>query len=338
MKRGELVRRDGALRVKSFNEADRTVDVVCSTDAVDSYGEVVDQKWDLTRFNANPVVLYAHNSRDLPIGRAERMAVQRGMSGRDQLECSIRFATADANPKAEQVFQLFKQEILRAVSVGFVPNTVREEKRDGRNVTVLSDNELHELSVTPVPANHEALAKDANNDSPPRAARKDRTMFTQEDLDKAKDAHARELRSATEAHTATVQTKDARIAALEHEGVALRAAVGSAKDAPLAAVVASIGELTTARAAAEEKALGLEVDALIGVKILPAERDEMLELAKSNRPLFTKMIGKRTDLKLFERALGKAPEGAGRNSVAEDAGDTDGGELADAINTAAATA
>lgn len=140
--------------IKSRNDATREATFVASTAAVDSYGEIVEQVWKLERYMANPVVLFGHQSRELPIGRSTFVGVRGG-----QLECTVRFASPEANPKAEQVWQLVKEDVLRAVSVGFMPGTIRWEKRNGEDVAVLSDNELHEISIVPIPANPEALAK-----------------------------------------------------------------------------------------------------------------------------------------------------------------------------------
>src|SRR5215210_4955591 len=131
---------------------ERAADFIASTSALDSHGEVVDQHWRLDRYRANPVVFYAHDHRDLPIGRAENVRVEDG-----KLQCRIVFATAEANPRAEHVWQSIQQRTLRAVSVGFVPNDMRLEKRNGEDVYVLTDNELHEVSVVPLPSNPEAL-------------------------------------------------------------------------------------------------------------------------------------------------------------------------------------
>lgn len=143
-----------ALRIKRSAKDTRSIDVIASTEAVDSYGEIVEQSWDLARYKANPVVLFAHNSRELPIGSARDVKVEDGA-----LVATLDFVSAEANPKAEQVWQLIQQGALRAVSVGFRPRTVRSEKRDGKEVYVLADNELHEISVVPIPANPEALAR-----------------------------------------------------------------------------------------------------------------------------------------------------------------------------------
>lgn len=144
-----------SMRFKRAEKPDvRAVDVIASDETLDSYGEIVEASWDLERYAANPVVLYAHDSYELPIGRAESVRVENG-----QLLATLHFVSAEANPKAEQVWQLICEGALRAVSVGFYPRTVRYEMRDDREVCVLADNELREISVVPVPANPNALAQ-----------------------------------------------------------------------------------------------------------------------------------------------------------------------------------
>lgn len=151
---GDLVTCAAEITAFKAGDAARSVDVVASTDAIDSMGEIVEQSWDLKRFKANPVVLWAHASREPPIGKASAVAVRDG-----KLQCRITFASEKANPRAEQAWNLIQEGMLGAVSVGFRPRSVRKERRDDREVYVLADNELYELSVTPVPANAEALMR-----------------------------------------------------------------------------------------------------------------------------------------------------------------------------------
>lgn len=148
-----------AAAVRSVDVEKRTVDVVASTEAVDSHGTVLVQDWNLDRFNKNPVVLWAHgggwgSTDELPLGRCTRCEVVN-----NQLEATIEFAGADINDRAERVFQAFRQGFIRAVSVGFNPHSYRWEMRDDIEVLVFSDNELVELSVVPVGSNPDALAR-----------------------------------------------------------------------------------------------------------------------------------------------------------------------------------
>lgn len=142
-------------------EEDRYVDVVASTESIDAHGEIVEQSWRLERYAANPVVLYGHEvwteqrpEDTLPIGHAENVRIEDGA-----LKARLFFVDQKANPLAEKVYQSMRQGSLRAVSVGFMPNEVRLEKRDGRDVYVLADNELMEISVVAIPANPDAVAE-----------------------------------------------------------------------------------------------------------------------------------------------------------------------------------
>lgn len=144
--------------IRSLDKEKRTIDVVASTEAVDAHGTVIVQDWNLDRFNANPVILWAHNATlgmdELPVGKALRCEVVNG-----QLEATIQFAGAEVNPRAEQVWQAYSQEFLRAVSVGFNPGSYRWEEREGREVLVFFDNELLEISCVPIGSNPDALAR-----------------------------------------------------------------------------------------------------------------------------------------------------------------------------------
>lgn len=144
------------MQKKAVDDARRTITFVASSDAIDSYGETLDQKtWKLDRYKANPVVLFAHNDRDLPIGRAETV----GLNAEGKLEIEVRFAAAEANPKAEQCFQLAKDDILNGASVGFNADKAERVTENGRVFKRLTGLDLYEISLVPVPANPETLAK-----------------------------------------------------------------------------------------------------------------------------------------------------------------------------------
>lgn len=155
---------------------------VASTPEVDSHGDIVEQKWILDRYLKNPVVLWAHDRFGLPIGKA--VAVE--MVG-ENLECEIEFATAEANPRAEEVWQLIQGGYVRAVSVSFWPSDIRWEMRDGEEVCVCSNNELYEISVLALGSNPSALAKGATSGAGPRPPRPggDDLSDIESNLDKA---------------------------------------------------------------------------------------------------------------------------------------------------------
>lgn len=149
-----VVHSRAAVIADSVSDEDRSVDVIASTDDVDGHGTILRQNWRLERFAANPVVLYSHDSRDLPIGTASEVGVVDG-----KLRAKITFSSEELNPKAEQIWRNVKAKVLRGISVGFMPHTVTFEREDDREFVVLDDNELMEISVCPVPSNPATLSQ-----------------------------------------------------------------------------------------------------------------------------------------------------------------------------------
>lgn len=302
-------------------DEERAVDVIASTDSIDSYDEIVVQDWDLTRYAKNPVVLWNHNrgavwSNDpavaIPIGRASNVRVEKG-----QLHARLHFVDGDVNPIAERVWAGFKQQVLRAVSVGFRPRSYREELRDGKEVYVCSNNELWEISVVPIGANPDAVVQEQQ-----RSAENFRAFVRAANATK-KESTNMELHTALAAilglsskGTDVDMTKDI-IGAVE----SLKASVATAEKAVLAAEKRAADETARADALADELT-SKAVDALVGVKITAAEKGEFLELAKTNPKLFERMVAQRPVMKLLDAVIppsGEAP--AERAPDAEDLSD-----------------
>jgi HK97 family phage prohead protease len=229
-----------AAAVRSVDAEKRTVDVIASTETEDSHGTILVQDWNLERFNRNPVVLWAHNMTlgmdELPIGRCTRAEVVDG-----QLECTVQFAGADVNPRAEQVFQAYRQGFLRAVSVGFNPRSYRWEERDGREVLVLYDNELIELSCVPVGSNPDALARAlaARSNPGPTPTETDHMAMTEEE---------RKLWELGRRTLELLNEKDPAAAEASLRGTLDNAKAHEGTEKALAAARAKLGELNRAAA------------------------------------------------------------------------------------------
>jgi HK97 family phage prohead protease len=158
---------------KSANAPDesRVRRFVASTAMRDRYGdEVMVDAWDTKHYEKNPVFLWAHNYGELPLGKA--VNIERTDKA---LLIDVEFAPASAQPKAEQVLQLYDGGFMCAVSVGFRSkasewiDTANEDEaklakkdpdvRPGKRFTRV---ELLELSAVPVPANPQALMQMRN--------------------------------------------------------------------------------------------------------------------------------------------------------------------------------
>jgi HK97 family phage prohead protease len=280
---------------RALDVDERTFDAVASTDAVDGHGDIVKQDFDLKRFKKNPVVLFAHNSHELPIRKATRIRVEKDSDGRRKLMTTIKLADAEANPLAENVLQSMNQGTLRALSIGFRPGEVKVEEVDGIDRFVLSKNTLYELSVVPVPANAETLARvkamATRGAIPPAAERGDgeqenETMTTEEQAALTKAQVDRDV---------AVKERDAfkeKASKLEDENK--RLAKGLEKTIEERDV--AIAE----RDASDAKVVEADVAKLVGKKITPAEKPAFIALAKSDKKLFDQMVAQRPNLKLLD--------------------------------------
>lgn len=150
------VRKFYAAETKAIDLEARTVTFVASTDAIDRVGDSVKQDgWQLDRFRKNPVILFAHDYDEPPVGRAVACYVEAG-----QLLVTVQFAPAEVYDFADTIFRLVTGGYLNAVSVGFIPKKwvwVDDASRPfGLDIL---EAELLEVSVVPVPAHQDALVQ-----------------------------------------------------------------------------------------------------------------------------------------------------------------------------------
>lgn len=119
-----------------------------STIAVDRDGDrVLPQGGDLTNYLHNPVVLYGHDAKALPIGAATQVVA-------DSTGIKLQWRWLENDPFADRVRNAWEQGIIRAASIGFLP------RRSVRNEYGGQDHrewELAEVSLVPVPANPQAV-------------------------------------------------------------------------------------------------------------------------------------------------------------------------------------
>lgn len=158
------VAREAVIRALSEeNIKNREAEFVISTEAVDSYGTVFKiNGWDLTRYENNPVVFYAHKSYsdnpDMLIGTSSVFVEGDLLIGR------VRFEDAETNPIAEKVWKKVQSGTLRMASIG--ANPVRGHWGDTKlgedaDVIYFDEQVLLEWSIVPIGSNPEALKREA---------------------------------------------------------------------------------------------------------------------------------------------------------------------------------
>lgn len=339
-----VLRRSLSFSARAIDEKTRSVQVIASTDSIDAHGDILEQDWNLDRYRKNPVVLWAHNQFDsspysfggaarpedfLPIGRAEDVKVSEV-----GLEATLVFASAELNPLADRIFRMMQEKMLNAVSVGFRPGKVTQELQpNGRTVYRLGNNELREISVVPLPSNPDAVAKSIAWErehlgrmaagQPAENAEETTTMaMTPEE----KAAHEKALYDA--------KSSSERASALEAELKAEKAASKRFEDSAKSALERA--------AKAEASNIEAEIDKLIGKKLVPAQRDEYLALAKEiGIDRVKKICATHLDVKLTEtvRVAGEEVRSAEQNAAEPvEGGGNASSDIADIASKAASAA
>lgn len=152
----EFVRKGLIPESMTFAEGEHAIITYITTNAKDRDGEVVNPKGGMLKeFKANPVVLWGHDSKSLPIGRCDKI-----VSDEKGLIAKTVYAS---HPFAEQVYQYRKEGFPLACSIGFIPLKVTQHEKDSeeylKGISRTYDKWLLlEYSECPVPSNPEALA------------------------------------------------------------------------------------------------------------------------------------------------------------------------------------
>jgi len=147
----ELLKRIFDGEIKGIDEKEKTLTAYVSTGARDRMDEVLSPEGvDLTKFKKNPVVLFAHDYHQPPIGKA--LWIKKDGDG---ILSKMQFANTAF---AQEIFNLYKDGFMKAFSVGFIPKDFTDG--DGKKTPSRTYNkwEMLEYSAVPVPANPEALA------------------------------------------------------------------------------------------------------------------------------------------------------------------------------------
>jgi len=140
------------VEVKKVGE--RQYEFTASTADMDRDGEVIDvEGWDLKNFKKNPVIMYAHDYRTLPIGKATHIGVKDG-----KLKNTVEFPPEGTYEFADIVERLVNTGYLKTESVGFIPRKWEDgEGGDKAPRRTYTKQELLEISIVPVPSNPNAL-------------------------------------------------------------------------------------------------------------------------------------------------------------------------------------
>jgi len=144
----ELVRKSYVVERGEVDEDARTIIATVSTRDKDREGEVIiPEGIDLSSYEKNPILMWAHRYSDPPIGRSQWQK-----KSKDGLIMKFEFAKTQL---ADEIYQLYKDKFLKGFSIGFIPLDFDEENKIHKKIALL------EVSAVPVPANQNALIMEA---------------------------------------------------------------------------------------------------------------------------------------------------------------------------------
>lgn len=223
-----------------------------NTTAVDRSGDVIPMPaWNaaLANYLKNPIILAYHNH-DEPIGRmVDHRIDEKGL-----------WVKARISAAAEDVFNLIKDGVLTAFSVGF---TIKDAVYDSvTDLFIIKELELLEISVVSVPCNQDStfsLSKSFDNE---------------QDYSEFKNQYAEKKESTKEldppAPAAVINKKEWNMDPKELEEMLAKATAKAAKDATDAVLKAQAEATAKAEAAAAAKAAKEAEEAALNAKIVAA--------------------------------------------------------------------
>lgn len=142
-----------SFHTKKINNESREIDFIASKEIKDRQSEIVKIAGiNLKNFRLNPVILFAHNYSDLPIGKATKIT-----KDGDELKVRIQFAEPETYAFADTCFKLVSGGFLSALSIGFQPDYKQVVYDEKNNTRIFNSTELLEISLVSVPAQQAAL-------------------------------------------------------------------------------------------------------------------------------------------------------------------------------------
>lgn len=150
----------GGATILAIDAEARTLDIRISDESVDRDGDIIRVRgWDLKAYKTNPVVLFAHDHREPPIAQAPKLTKTTDPA-LDAL--GVKFPEEGSHPFADMIFSLYRQRVMRAASVGFMPGefeAIDPDQGMWAGIEFSKGHELWEFSLVPVGSNRNALAQ-----------------------------------------------------------------------------------------------------------------------------------------------------------------------------------
>jgi HK97 family phage prohead protease len=137
--------------LKALPDEERNAVIMASDESVDRSGDIIrSDGWILENFMKNGSVIYGHDKDKLPVAKPIEAKV-----ADKQLMIKVKFADKGTSEWTDAVYSLVQQGILKGASVGF--SSMEKEANKETGGRIFKKQELVELSLTPIPANANAM-------------------------------------------------------------------------------------------------------------------------------------------------------------------------------------
>lgn len=153
----DLIVKSFNINIKSVDKEKRVVTFTGTKEITDRDGDIIRVAgMNLTPYRKNPIVLWAHNKYDLPVGQTKKIK----KINDNQLDFDVEFAPLETYGFADTVYKLVIGGYIRATSVSFLADRDSVEQNPKSEYgRIFNKTELAELSIVTVPANPVALVQ-----------------------------------------------------------------------------------------------------------------------------------------------------------------------------------
>lgn len=111
---------------------------------------ILPDAWKLENFMNNPIIFFNHD-RDKPIGKAIKAEITE-----DGLKIKVKLSDSE-DAEISRVRDLVSEGILKSFSVGFDPGKIDTEVIEGKEISIIKEAELLEVSVVSIPMAEHSL-------------------------------------------------------------------------------------------------------------------------------------------------------------------------------------
>jgi len=139
--------------IEEYKEVDDSIiEIIASDESLDRDNDIIlAEGWSVNNWLKSGSLIYGHNPANLPVGTAHAAEIRDG-----KLILQSKLAKKGTSDWHDTIRSLVSQKILKGVSVGFKATDYDMNEYGGRT---FKQQELLEISLTPVPANPNAMVK-----------------------------------------------------------------------------------------------------------------------------------------------------------------------------------